>query len=142
MSVSIVVSWQDGNDLDICAFYSHRPDAKMGYSYSSNVADAGDGFTASWGGDNTSGGPETLSLSYSGQHGIADKSFEIHLNWYNTGDGHSGGNATIRATDATGQTFYRTASAAHTKHKAAQAGNPGVVITFNNDGTISGINPA
>ena len=142
MAVSVTVAWADGNDLDICAFYSHRPGAKMGYSYTSNVADDGDGFTASWGGDNTSGGPETLSLAYTGARGIAGRRFEIHLNWYSAGEGHSGGDATVTATDAQGNTYSYTIMPAHTKSKAAGAGNPGVAIVFNRDGTIRGIEAA
>jgi hypothetical protein len=136
MSVSVTVSWQDGNDLDTCAFYSHRPSNKMGFSYPYSIADTGDGFSATHGGDNTTGGPEVMSLAYSGPHGIAGKRFEVHVNWYNSGEGHSGGNAVITATDAEGNTFSRTISPAHTKSTAAQAGNPGCAIVFNRDGTI------
>ncbi len=139
MSASIVVSWVDGNDCDLCAFYTHRPDSKVGWSYGSEIANTGDGFSATWGGDNTSGGPETLALAYSGAVRIGGRRFEIHLNWYNTGADHSGGDATITATDASGATFSYTFAPSHSKQKAANAGSPGVAIVFNYDGTISGI---
>ena len=142
MAVSVTVAWADGNDLDICAFYSHRPGAKMGYSYQSAVADDGDGFSASWGGDNTSGGPETLTLAYTGPSGIAGRRFEIHLNWYNPGEGHSGGDATVTATDAKGNSYSYTIMPAHTKNKAAGSGNPGCALVFERDGSLRGIEAA
>ena len=144
MAVSVTVAWADGNDLDICAFYSHNQGRKVGWSYATGgeVYDLGDGFKVSWSGDNTQGGPETISLSYNGYNGLAGKRFEIHLNWYNPGEGHSGGDATVTATDAKGNTYSYTIMPAHTKNKAAGAGNPGVAIVFNRDGTIRGIEAA
>lgn len=141
-TVSITVSWVDGDDLDLCAFFSHRSGAKVGYSYGSEIANTGDGFSATWGGDNTQGGPETINLAYSGASGIAGRRFEIHLNWYNTGDGHSGGPATVTATDASGATLEYTLTPASTKHKAANEGNPGVALVLNYDGSLRGIEAA
>ena len=147
MTCNIVISWTGGRDVDICAFYTHHPGASMGYGHDSTIT-VGDGFTASWGGDNTSGGPETVSLAYSGSNGIGGKSFEIHANWYSVGtDGEGneqtgGGPATVTATDAQGNTKSYTIMPATSKGRAAQSGDPGVRINFNNDGTLKSITAA
>ena len=140
MTCSIVISWSGGNDVDICAFYTHHPGAKIGYSYDNSIT-VGDGFTAQWtSGDNTSGGPETVSLAYSGASGIGGKSFEIHTNWYSVGnDQASGGNATVTATDAKGATKTFTIMPAANKGTAATASDPGCRINFKPDGTIKSI---
>lgn len=145
MSCSIVISWSGGTDIDICAFYTHFPSGKMGYSYGSSqgyTVNDGNGFSATWGGDNTSGGPENITLAYQGAYGIVGKSFEIHANWYSTGSSSSGGNVTVTATDSRGTVKSMTFTPAHTKSKAAQPGDPGVRINFNTDGTIKSITPA
>lgn len=144
MSCNIVISWSGGSDVDICAFFSHYPGATIGYNHGSEI-NAGDGFTAQWtSGDNTSGGPETISLAYSGLRGIGGKSFEIHTNWYSVGSGDqtSGGPATITATDAKGTTKTLTITPATSKGRAATAADPGVRINFNTDGTIQSITSA
>lgn len=143
MSVNVVISWSGGKDVDICAFYSHGG-GSVGFSHGSSI-NVGDGFTANWSGDNTSGGPETISLSYSGSNGLKDKSFEIHANWYSVGtdsDGNElsgGGPATVTATDSKGKSLSFTIMPGTSKRRAAQAGDPGVRINFNFDGTIKNI---
>ena len=144
MSCNIVISWSGGSDVDICAFFSHYPSVTIGYNHGSEI-NVGDGFTAQWtSGDNTSGGPETVSLAYSGSHGIGGKSFEIHTNWYSVGssDQASGGPATITVTDAKGTTKSLTITPATSKGRAATAADPGVRINFNTDGTIKSITSA
>lgn len=140
MSCNITISWENGNDVDICAFYTHHPGVAIGYGHESEIT-VGDGFTAQWtSGDNTSGGPETVSLAYSGSSGIGGKSFEIHTNWYSVGkDQASGGNATVTATDARGTTKAFTLMPATSKGRAATASDPGARINFNPDGTIKSI---
>lgn len=140
MSCNITISWENGNDVDICAFYTHHPGATIGFGHGSEI-NVGDGFTAQWtSGDNTSGGPETVSLAYSGSSGIGGKSFEIHANWYSVGNGQaSGGNATVTATDARGTTKAFTLMPATSKGRAATASDPGARINFNPDGTIKSI---
>ena len=140
MSCSIVISWTGGNDIDVCSFYSHYPSASVGWSHGDSI-NTGDGFIASWAGDNTSGGPENITLAYQGSNGIAGKSFEVHANWYSTGSG-SGGDVTVTATDGMGNVKSMTFTPAHTKSKAAQPGDPGVRINFNTDGTIKSITSA
>lgn len=147
MAISVVISWSGGKDVDICAFYSHGG-GSVGYSHDSTI-DVGDGFTANWtSGDNTSGGPETVSLAYSGSRGLKGKSFEIHANWYSVGtdsDGNElsgGGPATVTATDSKGTSRSFTIMPGTSKHRAAQAGDPGVRINFNNDGTLKDITAA
>ena len=141
MSCSIVISWTGGTDIDVCSFYSHYPSASVGWSHGGSI-DTGDGFTASWAGDNTSGGPENITLAYQGARGIAGKSFEIHANWYSTGSDSGGGDVTVTTTDGSGNVKSMTFTPAHTKHKAAQPGNPGVRIIFNYDGTVKSITAA
>ncbi len=141
MSCSIVISWSGGDDLDICAFYSHDSSQQMGYSHSSAI-DLGDGFTGSWSGDNTHGGPENVSIAYSGSQGLAGKSFDVRANWYNTGEGKAGGPATVTATDAKGNSFSYTLSAATSKGRGANTGDPGARIYFNFDGSIREISGA
>ena len=147
MTCNIVISWTGGKDVDICAFYTHNASSSMGYGHASSI-NLGDGFTATWGGDNTSGGPETVGLAYSGSKGLAGKSFEIHANWYSVGtDGEGneqtgGGPATVTATDAQGNTKSYTIMPATSKGRAAQSGDPGVMINFNNDGTLKSITAA
>lgn len=144
MTCNIVISWTGGNDVDICAFYSHNASLSVGYGHSGSI-NLDDGFTATWSGDNTSGGPETVDLAYSGSQGLGGKSFEIHANWYSVGtDGEGneqsgGGPATVTATDAKGNTKTYTIMPATSKGRAAQSGDPGVRINFNNDGTIKNI---
>ena len=144
MSCNITISWENGNDVDICAFYTHNASLSMGYGHSSSSEgdsiNLGDGFTATWGGDNTSGGPENITLAYQGSSGIGGKSFEIHANWYSVGkDQASGGNVTVTATDARGTTKAFTLMPATSKGRAATASDPGARVNFNPDGTIKSI---
>ena len=147
MTCNIVISWSGGKDLDICAFYTHYPSVWMGYRPVDQVnsINDGDGFTASWGGDNTTGGPETVSLAYSGSQGLGGRSFEIHANWYSTGTDDQGnelsggGPATISATDSAGNTKSFTLMPATSKRRAATAGDPGARLSFNVNGTLKSI---
>lgn len=147
MSCNIVISWDGGKDVDICAYYTHYPDVTMGFGHGTEIDDE-KGFTGSWSGDNTSGGPENVSIAYSGAQGLKGKSFEIHANWYRVGtneDGEEesgGGNATVKATDAKGNEKSFTLMPGTNKGKAATAGDPGCRINFNNDGTIKDITAA
>ena len=139
MSCSIVISWTGGTDIDVCSFYSHFPSASVGWSHGDSI-NTGDGFIANWAGDNTSGGPENITLAYQGSSGIGGKSFEIHTNWYSVGkDQASGGNATVTLTDARGTTKAFTLMPATSKGRAATASDPGARINFNPDGTIKSI---
>lgn len=143
MTCSIVVSWTGGRDVDICGFFTHYAGAKIGYSYGAQIDD-GNGFTANWtSGDNTSGGPETVSLAYSGATGLAGKSFEIHANWFAVGEDETGGGpATVTATDAAGTTKTFTVMPGTSKGRAATPADPGCMINFNTDGTLKSITAA
>ena len=142
MSCTIVIGWSGGDDLDICAFYTHNSSQQMGFSHGSSI-DLGDGFTGAWtSGDNTQGGPESVSIAYSGSQGLAGKSFEVRTNWYRTGEGKAGGAATVTATDAKGNSFSYTLSASTSEGRGANTGDPGVRIYFNFDGTIKEISGA
>ena len=141
MSVHIVVSWSGGNDVDICGFYTHFPSESVGYSHKRAIDD-GNGFTATWDGDDRTGGPEYVDLAYTGSNTLAGKSFEIRANWFNVGGGKesgSGGNATITATDSKGNKRSCTIMPATEEKRAAHQNDPGVVIRFNSDGTIRSI---
>lgn len=141
MSCSIVISWSGGDDLDICAYYTHNSGQQMGFSHGSDI-DLGDGFTGHWSGDNTSGGPERVDLAYSGTQGLAGKSFDIRTNWYRTGEGKAGGPATVTATDSKGHSFSYTLTASTSEGRGANTGDPGVRIYFNFDGSIKEIGGA
>ena len=144
MSCHIVISWEGGSDVDICAFFTHYPSVMVGYAHDGYIND-GNGLTAAWGGDNTTGGPETVDLAYSGWDSLLGKSFEIHANWYSVGtdsEGNElsgGGSATITATDQRGNTKTFTLMPATNKHKKAEAGDPGAIIIFDYDGSIKQI---
>ena len=141
MSCSIVIAWSGGDDLDICAFFTHLSGSQMGYGHASSISEGG--FTGSWpSGDNTQGGPETVNIGYSGSDGLSGKSFEVRTNWYETGEGKVGGSATVTATDGKGNVFTYTVNPATSKHRAANTGDPGVRIYFNYDGTIREIGGA
>ena len=145
MSVDIVISWEGGNDVDICAFYNVASGTQIGFSHGDTI-DV-NGFHAQWtSGDNTQGGPETVHLSYSGNRSsLADVYFDIHANWFSVGtdaegnEQSGGGPATVTATDARGTTKSFTIMPATSKHRAAQSGDPGVRINFNTNGTIKSI---
>ena len=147
MSVSIVISWSGGNDLDVCALYDCIT-GSIGYGHGSSINE--DGFTANWtSGDNTSGGPETISLSYSGNRSsLSDVHFDIHANWYSVGtdsEGNElsgGGTATISCTDSAGNARTATLSPGTSKGRAANTGDPGVRINFNANGTLKSITSA
>ena len=157
------ISWSAaGKDLDICAFFSHDPSQKIGWSYVSDIEtggvvrkdgskteEIGDGkFTATWGGDNTDGGPETISIHYHGTKGyLVGKRFEVRCNWYNRGEGYSSGNyayVNLVPQGATGLVNWTTGnqpcSPAQRNHEAATQSDPGVAYTFGPYG--SGASPS
>lgn len=144
MSVSIVIAWSGGKDVDICGCYN-VVGGSIGYNHGSKISQ--NGFVADWtSGDNTNGGPETVSLSYSGtRKSLADVCFDIHTNWFSVGkdaDGNEiggGGPANITATDAKGNSFSCEVNPATSKGRAATTGDPGVRINFNMNGTIKSI---
>lgn len=145
MSCHIVISWEGGSDVDICAFYTHYPSVTVGYARGNSSINDGNGLTAVWGGDNTTGGPETIDLAYSGWESLLGKSFEIHANWFSVGhdsegnEQSGGGPATITATDQQGTTKTFTLMPATQKNNRAEPGDPGAIILFNYDGTIKQI---
>jgi len=143
MSVSIVISWEGGKDVDIYACFNTVPGA-VGYAYDNSI-DA-DGFTASWGGDNTTGGPENVSIGYSGNRSsLANVHFDVHANWYSVGtdsegnEESGGGPATITATDSAGNVKTYTLMPGTSKHRAANDGDPGARLNFNFNGTLKSI---
>lgn len=143
MAVDIVISWTGGSDVDICACFD-VVGGSVGYSHGDTIS--GDGFTANWSGDNTSGGPETVRIEYSGNRSsLADVHFDIHANWFSVGtdsEGHElsgGGPATVTATDAKGNTKTFTIMPGTSKHRAANTGDPGVRLNFNVNGTLKSI---
>ena len=143
MSVSIVISWEGGKDVDIYACFDAVSGA-VGYSHGSSIN--ADGFTASWSGDNTSGGPENVSIGYSGNRSsLAAVHFDVHANWYSVGtdsegnEQSGGGPATITATDSAGNVKSYTLMPGTSKHRAATAGDPGARLNFNANGTLKSI---
>ena len=143
MAVDIVISWEGGNDVDICAFFN-VVSGSVGYSHGDTID--GNGFHANWSGDNTSGGPETLRIEYSGgRSSLADVCFDIHANWFSVGrdaegnEQSGGGPATVTATDSKGTTKSFTIMPATSKGRAAQSGDPGVRLNFNTNGTLKSI---
>lgn len=146
MSVSIVISWEGGKDVDIYAKFD-AVDGAVGYSHCENGATiSSNGFSIHWSGDNTSGGPETVDIAYSGSRSsLADVHFEIHANWYSVGtdaEGNEmsgGGAATITATDSSGNVKSFTLMPGTSKGRAANAGDPGARLNFNSNGTLKSI---
>ncbi len=143
MSVAIVISWEGGKDVDIYACFDVVSGA-VGYAHGSSIN--ADGFTASWGGDNTSGGPENVSIGYSGNRSsLADVHFDVHANWYSVGtdsegnEQSGGGPATITATDSAGNVKSYTLMPGTSKHRAATLGDPGARLNFNANGTLKSI---
>ena len=144
MSVDITVSWSGGKDVDICACFD-VVSGEIGFGHSSEIN--ADGFVARWtSGDNTSGGPETVHIEYSGSRSsLLDVHFDVHANWYSTGTDDQGnelsggGPATISATDSAGNTKSFTLMPATSKHRAATAGDPGARLSFNVNGTLKSI---
>lgn len=144
MSVSIVISWSGGKDVDICACYNVVP-GTIGFSHDSKIEE--NGFLAEWtSGDNTTGGPETIRLSYSGERSsLANVHFDVHANWYSVGSDSNGnaltggGPATVTATDANGTSLSYTIMPSSALHRAANIGDPGVRINFNANGTLKSI---
>lgn len=143
MSVDVVISWTGGKDVDICGCYN-VVSGSVGYSHGDSI-NAG-GFVANWDGDNTSGGPESVHLSYSGNRSsLADVYFDIHANWFSVGtdsegnEESGGGPATVTATDSKGTVKTFTIMPGTSKHRAANTGDPGVRINFNTNGTIKSI---
>lgn len=144
MAVNIIVAWSGGKDVDICACYNVVP-GSIGYSHGSKIEQ--DGFVAEWTSlDNTSGGPETVQISYSGNRSsLADVHFDVHANWYSVGTDSNGnelsggGPATVTATDAQGTSLTFTIMPATSKRRAANAGDPGVRLNFNANGTLKSL---
>lgn len=144
MAVDIVISWTGGSDVDICALFN-VVSGSIGYSHGYTID--GNGFHADWtSGDNTSGGPETVSISYSGNRAsLADVHFDIHANWYAVGNDSQGqelsggGPATVTATDSRGTVKTFTIMPGTSKHRAANTGDPGVRLNFNSNGTLKSI---
>lgn len=144
MSVDITISWSGGKDVDICACFD-VVSGEIGYGHSNEINQGG--FIAQWtSGDNTSGGPETVHIAYSGNRSsLADVHFDVHANWYSVGtDGNGnelsgGGPATISATDSAGNTKSFTMMPSTSKHRAAQRGDPGARLNFNVNGTLKSI---
>lgn len=141
MRVSVVISWNGGKDVDICGVYNVIPGA-IGFDHSTSIQ--GGGFKAVWtSNDNTSGGPETVSLEYDGNRSsLADVFFDIHANWFRVGDdsgSSGGGTATVTATDSSGATRSFTLNPGTSKGRAANTGDPGARISFNVNGTVKSI---
>lgn len=139
MSVDITVSWSAGQDVDIDGHYN-VVDGDVGWSHSSDIDQ--NGFKAHWDGDNTSGGPECVHLSYSGDRSLSGVKFFVHANWYRVGSGDDdapGGDCTVSARDSKGRTLSYTFSPAKSHGKKASRGDPGACINFNIDGSIKSI---
>lgn len=153
MSAHINISWTDGDDVDICAFWSKTPDIIAGFSYTGGERD---GFTTTWtSSDNTTGGPEEVDIAYSGGAALGKVTFDVHTNWYRVKTVGSdeeeplGGNCTVTITgkilkngemvNYPNNTKTLTFHPANNRRSPARSGDPGIRITFNNNGTIKGI---
>lgn len=144
MQVDITISWGGGRDVDICGCYNTVP-GEVGWNHADEIDQ--DGFFAHWDGDNTTGGPEYVHLKYSGgRASLLGVCFDVHTNWYRVGgeegeDQGDGGSCTVTATDSKGTTKSHTFTPAQSHGRAASAGDPGVRINFNINGTIKSITP-
>ena len=139
MHVDITISWGGGQDVDICGHYN-VVSGEVGWSHASDINQ--DGFTAHWDGDNMTGGPEYVHLTYSGGRSLADVKFYVHANWYRVNDDEDqgdGGSCTVTATDSKGTSKSYTFTPAQSHGHAATSGNPGVCLNFNHDGTLKSI---
>ncbi len=153
MSAQITISWTDGDDVDICAFWSKTPNLIAGYSY---TAGESNGFKTVWTtSDNTTGGPEKVDIEYVGGMTLGKVTFDVHTNWYRvktvSGDEEEplGGNCTVTVVGKikqngqwvtySGNTKSATFHPANNRRNPARSGDPGIRITFNNNGTIKGI---
>ena len=142
MHVDITISWSGGQDVDICGHYN-VVSGEVGWSWCENGATIEqDGFSMTWDGDNTSGGPEYVHLSYSGGRSLADVKFYVHANWFRVNgeeEQGDGGTCTVTATDSKGTSKSYTFTPAQSHGSKATTGNPGVCLNFNHDGTLKSI---
>ena len=146
LDYTITIAWTGGNDVDICGF--GRNLGRLGWNQGGNNSVTADGITATWGGDNTSGAPETIPLTNTRKQDLEGFSYEVHCNWYSVGkddDGQetgSGGPATITFTNnKTGVSRSITVQPSANKGQRASQGDPGAIMILNADGTFKSVKP-
>ena len=133
---TITIHFEDGDDLDILGYWTETGSGGgVGWAHAASIG--GGGMFAFWGGDNTSGGPETIRVGgeegheYHGLH-----TFRIHFNWYRTGEGHSGGGAHVVATGKNGTQGDAWGGASHRQSSAANTGDPYVDVVYDSFGLL------
>lgn len=133
INLSIEIAWSDGNDVDIACFWTDKPDMIVGWSWSNKDQTKEDGsYSLTWHGDNISGGPESVDANYSdGKVDLSGLTFEIHCNWFEKGEDHTGGNIIV---SAGGKSISLVAS--DRSGSKALPTDPGAVIRFNRDGSV------
>lgn len=124
---NIIIAWQDGDDLDICGYFSSAASTRVGYGHNTTINVSG--YVATWGGDNTTGGPESITVT------VPDNTsqvlaFVVCANWFKTGDGHNGGKATVTISGEGIDTSSYDLNPSHNTGQRADTGDPSIQIVF------------
>lgn len=132
----IIISWSGSgySDLDCCAYWSDNAAYKIGWSYGKGSM-SNSNYRAWWTADNTTAGPETISLITTPTLRCPAESspyqFKIHLNFYGSGSGTATANVKI----IFGETSLNTNITPSTNfEKEATTDDPYVTITFASNG--------
>lgn len=144
LDFTITIAWEDGDDVDICGF--GRDLGRLGWNQGGESSVTGGGVTASWGGDNTTGGPEIITLKNSRKQNLDGFNYEVHCNWYSVGKDENGeertggGAATITfRNNKTGASRSVTVMPAMNKGQRASQGDPGAMMVLNSDGSFKSV---
>lgn len=135
----ITISWSSfgGRDLDVCGYWTQKPGVKVGFGWQSG--DTTSTYLSSWYGDNTGSGPEHIAVGVKPSDlagSLTRPTYEVHCNYY--GENGSPAKATI-SVSCNGLCMSKTISTATRNGTRAEASDPGVVITFDNEGNLVSI---
>ena len=128
---TVTISWQaytGGRDVDICAFWADKPGEKVGWSWISNSSS---GYNAlKWPtGDNTGTGPEQVYCDAVPQ---VVKKLYIHFNYY--GEVGSAAKVDVTVKNQNSEPLTKTSAAGTNRRNKATMSDPGIVITFDENG--------
>ena len=133
---TITIHWEDGDDLDIFGYWTDTGGSSgVGWAHSQAIDLSGK--YATWGGDNTHGGPETIEVGTDEDVNLEGlHTYRIHFNWYRAGTGHSGGSVHVVATGRNGTRGEAWGGASHRAGTAANGGDPYIDVVYDAHGLV------
>ena len=132
----IEISWgSGGKDLDICGYWTSRPDATVGWAQSGSSYKTGK-YQSIWSsGDNTSvNGRERIYVRVV-PWDTSPRTYKVHFNYFGADDSHTATTCTVKVKKDGVELVKSNQPCSRNSGKKAEKSDPSCTITFSENGT-------